>query len=76
MNLFLGGPKGVLCEHARVVPWKKPLHPLRKTCVNCWARDFPQHVLKEWAGHASEETTAQFYLKVGEGDYEKAAGNS
>lgn len=64
----------VLWKKASVVPWKKPLLTLRKTCLTRWARQFPQHVVKEWAGHASVETTAQFYLKVGEEAYERAAG--
>ena len=64
----------VLCTRGAVTRWKKPIHTLRKTCLTRWAREFPQHVVKEWAGHASEETTSQFYLKVGEGDYFRAAG--
>jgi site-specific recombinase XerC len=64
----------VLCNKAGVVRWNKPMHTLRKTCLTRWAREYPQHVVKEWAGHASEETTSQFYLKVGEGDYLRAAG--
>lgn len=64
----------VLWKVASVIPWKKPIHTLRKTCLTRWAREYPQHVVKEWAGHASEETTAQFYLKVGESEYQRAAG--
>ena len=36
-------------------------------------RGFPAHVVKEWAGHASYETTDAFYLKVSEAEYETAA---
>ena len=64
----------VLFKKAAVQPWKSPMHTLRKTCLTKWAQEFPIHVVKEWAGHADIETTSQFYLKVGEGDYERAAG--
>jgi len=64
----------VLFRKAGVQAWKSPMHTLRKTCLTQWAHEFPIHVVKEWAGHADIETTSQFYLKVGEGDYERAAG--
>ncbi len=37
---------------------------------------FPTHVVKEWAGHASIETTDEFYLKVSEAEYQAAASQS
>jgi integrase len=64
----------VLCRRAGVVPWRKPMHTLRKTCLTRWARQFPLHVVKEWAGHGDERTTLKFYLKVSESEYDKAAG--
>ena len=31
-------------------------------------------MVKEWAGHADERTTMQFYLQVSESEYDRAAG--
>ncbi len=39
-------------------------------------REFPQHVVQEWAGHASAVTTGEYYLQVSEAEYEKAAGRT
>jgi len=64
----------VLCRRAGVRRYSKPLHTLRKSCLTDWARQFPAHVVKEWAGHASIQTTDEFYLKVSEADYQAAAG--
>jgi len=64
----------VLCQRANVKRYHKPLHTLRKTCLTAWAREFPQHVVTAWAGHGKEETTAEYYLKVSEAEYVKAAG--
>jgi integrase len=66
----------VLCRRSGVVPWKKPMHTLRKTCLTRWAKEHPQHVVKEWAGHGDERTTSQYYLKVSEREYDAAAGLS
>ncbi len=63
----------VLCRRAGVQRYGKPLHTLRKSCITDWAHRFPIHVVKEWAGHASIQTTEKFYLKVSEADYEAAA---
>lgn len=64
----------VLCRHARVERWVKPIHTLRKTCLTRWSRQFPMNVVKEWAGHEDERTTMQYYLKVGDMEYDRAAG--
>jgi len=53
---------------------QKPFHTLRKTCCTVWAREYPQHVVQAWAGHAKAETTSEFYLQVSEREYDKAAG--
>ncbi|MDP7289923.1 MAG: site-specific integrase, partial [Phycisphaerae bacterium] len=63
----------VLCKRADVKRYSKPIHTLRKSCLTDWARRFPAHVVKEWAGHASFETTDAFYLKVSDAEYETAA---
>lgn len=34
------------------------------------------HVVKEWAGHSEISTTQQFYLKVSDGDFDKAVKES
>ncbi|MFC1783672.1 tyrosine-type recombinase/integrase [Planctomycetota bacterium] len=65
----------VLCQRAGVKRYHKPLHTLRKTCLTAWAREFPQHVVAAWAGHGNQETTAEYYLKVSEQEYRKAAGH-
>ncbi len=62
----------ILCRRAGVHRYGKPLHTLRKSCLTDWAKRFPTHVIKEWAGHSSIETTDKFYLKVSEGDYKAA----
>lgn len=64
----------VIAKNAGVARYSKPLHSLRKSCITDWARDFAAHVIKEWAGHADIRTTLQYYLKVSESDYDKAAG--
>jgi len=64
----------VICKKAVVDRYDKPTHTLRKSCLTDWAGKFPAHVVKEWAGHSSIETTDEFYLKVNEADYLKAAG--
>jgi integrase len=66
----------VLCKKADVARYSKPLHTLRKTCLTRWSREYPQHVVAAWAGHASTETTSQFYLQVSEAEYLKAAGKT
>ncbi len=63
----------VLCKRAKVTPYAKPFHALRKSCLTDWAARFPAHVVKEWAGHADIRTTLKYYLKVSEGDYRRAA---
>ncbi len=59
-----------------VFSYHKPLHTLRKSCITDWAGQYPMHVVKEWAGHANIATTQQFYLKVQDSDYERAATSS
>ena len=63
---------GVVCGRAGVARYAKPFHSLRKSGINDWAARFPAHVVLEWAGHSDMETTATYYLKVSEADYEKA----
>lgn len=63
-----------LCSRAGIKPWSKPFHTLRKTCLTRWAREFPQHVVSEWAGHSEITTTSQFYLQISEAEYDRAAG--
>lgn len=63
-----------LCQRAGVERYAKPFHTLRKTCLTRWAREFPAHVVATWAGHADIETTREYYLRVSEAEYEKAAG--
>ncbi len=55
------------------VRYAKPLHTLRKNCITDWATHFPAHVVKQWAGHSSLDTTDRYYLQVSEAEYERAA---
>jgi len=64
----------VICKRAGVAPYKKPTHTLRKTCLTCWGRIYPQHTVAAWAGHASTQTTQEYYLQVSEAEYDRAAG--
>jgi len=64
----------VLCRKAKLPKYAKPTHTLRKSCLTDWAKQFPAHVVKEWAGHSSIETTDEFYLKVSDADYNAASG--
>ncbi len=48
------------------------LHDLRRTSLTCLARAVPSHVLREFAGHASIATSAQFYLAAEGSDAERA----
>ena len=66
----------VLCKRANIERYAKPLHTLRKSCLTDWAGRHAAHVVKEWAGHSSIQTTDAFYLKVSEVDYEAAANQN
>ncbi|MHC4574714.1 MAG: tyrosine-type recombinase/integrase [Planctomycetota bacterium] len=65
----------VLRQRAGVDPYSKPFHTLRKSCITDWAASYPAHVVKEWAGHSSLDTTDRYYLRVPESEYERAASN-
>ena len=62
-----------LAKRADVVRYGKPLHTLRKSCITDWAKRFPMHVVKEWAGHSDSRTTEQHYFRVSDSEYELAA---
>ena len=66
----------VLFRRAGVKPYSKPCHSLRKNAITDWASNFPAHVVKEWAGHSSLETTDRYYLQVSESEYTRAAQTS
>ena len=63
-----------LFRRARVRPYSKPMHTLRKCCLTDWADTQPSHFVQAWAGHSDYRTTANFYLQVPESGYRKAAG--
>ncbi len=48
------------------------LHVLRKCCCQNWANTLPMNVVKEFMGHSSIDTTAEFYNKVDDHHYTKA----
>ena len=63
----------VFCNRAGVEPYSKPFHSLRKSCARDWAARFPSHIVREWMGHTSLETTDRYYLQVPPGEYTRAA---
>lgn len=60
-----------LCRKAKLTPWPKPLHTLRKSCIDDWARHNPPNVVMEWATHSSLATTMKFYAKVSREDEQR-----
>jgi len=65
---------GPLCKRAGTQRYSKPMHSLRKSCITDWAAVHPAHVVQAWAGHSDYRTTTRYYLKVSEGDYDRATG--
>jgi len=64
-----------LCVKAGVdvVPGRKPLHDLRKSCIDDWARaGYSPGVVQVWAGHRNIATTMKYYSKVDRRDVERA----
>ena len=51
---------------------KFTLHVLRKNCIQNWADELPINVTKQLAGHATTETTLQYYNQVDGYHYDKA----
>jgi integrase len=58
-----------------VVPRDKPLHTLRKSCIDDWARVAPPNVVIEWATHSSLHTTMKYYSKVSPTDEQIGMAN-
>lgn len=63
-------------KRAGVNVWASAVHTLRKSCITDWAKEWPMHVVKEWAGHCDIKTTAEFYLQVTPDQYSRAAEQS
>ena len=61
-----------LRELAGVAEYGSPLHTLRKSCINDWAKLYPPNAVQEWATHSSIQTTMTYYAKVSR-DQELAA---
>jgi hypothetical protein len=57
-----------------VVRYAKPIYTLRKNCITDWAAVHPAHVVQAWAGHSDYRTTMRYYLKVSDGDFDRATG--
>ena len=56
-------------DAAGIPPPAKPLHDLRKSCVQDWAnRRYPVTTVQSWAGHACVQTTLKFYTQVSRHD--------
>jgi integrase len=63
----------MLCRQAEIESYRKPFHTLRKSCITDWALSYPAHVVKQWAGHASLDTTDRYYLQVPESEYNRTS---
>lgn len=69
----LGRDFAVLFRRAKVTPYRDPLHTLRKSCIDDWAKSgYPASVVKDWAGHADIKTTLLFYGQVEDRDVRRA----
>lgn len=63
----------VICKAAGVTAYRDPLHTLRKSCIDDWAKaGYPANVVKEWAGHADIKTTLTYYATVEARDVRRA----
>jgi integrase len=70
----IGRDFDVLCKRAGVERYRDPLHTLRKSCIDDWAKaGYSASVVKAWAGHADITTTFAYYGQVEQRDYERAA---
>jgi len=56
--------------------WKKPLHSLRKSCIQDWTETFPLTDVKCWAGHSSIDTTQRFYTQENKENRKRACTES
>lgn len=59
-------------ERAGVEAYGDPLHTLRKSCINDWARKHPPNAVMQWATHSSIQTTMKYYAKVSPEDEKRA----
>lgn len=59
-------------SRAGVEAYGDPLHTLRKSCINDWARKHPPNAVMQWATHSSIETTMKYYSKVSPEDEKRA----
>lgn len=56
---------GRLCRRAKIELYAKPLHSLRKSCIDDWAKSgYPPSVVQQWAGSADIKTTMTCYNQV------------
>lgn len=65
---------GRIIRKAGLEPWPKLFHNLRATRQTELAKDWPLHVVCSWVGN-SQPVAMEHYLRVTDGDYEKAAQN-
>ena len=70
----IGRDFDVLCKRVEVAPYRDPLHTLRKSCIDDWAKRQPPNVAKEWATHSDIKTTMKFYTRVSPNDELAARG--
>ena len=57
---------------AGVEKYGDPLHTLRKSCINDWARRHPPNAVMQWATHSSIHTTMKYYAQVSPEDEKRA----
>lgn len=60
---------------AKVDPYPKPLHTLRKWRATTWRATYPEHVVDSWLGH-SLAVARQHYASVPESSYDRSATNA
>lgn len=75
----IGRDFAILCKRAKVEPYGSPLHTLRKSCIDDWARVYPPKTVQTFAGHSQIITTLRHYTNytnVSDDDYKKGAAQS
>ena len=68
----IGRDVAVMCQRAEIDPYGDPLHTLRKSCIQDWARRHPMHAVHRWAGHSTITTTLAYYTCADDSELDAA----